>query len=48
MPQRHTADQALAAPATAAQPHHLGIRGGLIDEHKVCRIKHALFSHPSD
>ena len=43
----HTTDQALAAPATAAQPHHLGIGGGLVDEHKVRRIKHALFSHPA-
>src|SRR5437764_2627890 len=47
MPLRHTADQALAAPATAAQPHHLGIGGGLVDEHKVRRIKYALFSHPA-
>src|SRR6516164_10920126 len=47
MPLWHTTDQALAAPATAAQPHHLGIGGGLVDEHKVRRIKHALFSHPA-
>jgi hypothetical protein len=44
---RHSADQAFAAPATAAQPNHLGIGGGLVDEHKVRRIKHALFSHPT-
>src|SRR6185369_10238540 len=44
---RHSADQAFAAPATAAQPNHLGIGGGLVDEHKVHRIKHALFSHPT-
>jgi hypothetical protein len=47
MPLRHTADQALAAPAAAAQPHHLGIGGILVDEHKVRRIKHALFSDPA-
>jgi hypothetical protein len=38
---------ALAAQATAVQPHHLRIGGGLVDEHKMLRIKHALFSHPA-
>src|SRR2546421_6943183 len=46
MPLRYTADQTLAAPATATQPHHLRISGGLVDEHQTGRIKHALFSHP--
>jgi hypothetical protein len=32
---------------TAAQPHHLGIGGSLVDEDQVGRIKHALFSHPA-
>src|SRR5262245_20217079 len=44
---RHAADQPLAARATAAQPHHLGIGGSLVDEDQVGRIKHALFSHPA-
>src|SRR5262245_19935727 len=32
MPLRHTANQALTARATTAQPHHLGIGGGLVNE----------------
>src|SRR5215470_20288197 len=47
MPLRYTANQALAARATTAQPHHLGIGGSLIDEDQTGGIKHALFSHPA-
>src|SRR5258708_23641415 len=44
---RHTAHQPLAARATAVHPHHLGIGGGLVDEHQPGRVKHALFFHPA-
>src|SRR5260370_28102840 len=44
---RHAADQSLAAWATAAQPHHLGIGGGLVDKHQPGRIKPALLSNPA-
>src|SRR6516162_583629 len=47
MPLRHTANQALTARATTAQPHHLGIGGGLVNEDQPGGIKHALFSHPA-
>src|SRR5262245_54612604 len=44
---RHTADQSLTARATAAQPHHLGIGGGLVEKHQSGRIKPALLSNPA-
>ena len=44
---RHTADQAFAARASATQPHHFGIGGGLVDEHQPGRIKHGLLSFPA-
>jgi hypothetical protein len=43
----HAADQSLAAGATAAQSHHLGVDGGLIEKDKPGRIKPALLSNPA-
>jgi hypothetical protein len=44
---RHTANRALTARAASAQPRHLGIGSGLINEHQPGRIKHALLSLPA-
>jgi hypothetical protein len=45
----YTADQAFAARATAAQPHHLGIGSGLVDEYEPGRTSMACsrFSTPA-
>ena len=40
-------DQPLATRSTAAQPHHRGVGGGLVDEHQPRRVKHALVAHPA-
>jgi hypothetical protein len=44
---RRAIDQALAAPATAVKPQHLGIGGGLVDKDQMGGIKYALLSHPA-
>jgi hypothetical protein len=41
------ADQAFAARATAAQPDHFSVGGGLVDEYQPGRIKHGLLSFPA-
>jgi hypothetical protein len=46
-PLRRAIDQALAAPATAVKPQHLGIGGGLVDKDQMGGIKYALLSHPA-
>ncbi len=47
MPVRHAADEPLAAPATSAQPRHVGAGAGLVDEHQPRRIKRGLIFFPT-
>ena len=44
---RRIVDQPLATRSPAAQPHHRGVGGGLVDEHQPRRVKHALVAHPA-
>lgn len=47
VPERHAADQALAARATPAQSRHLRVGRCLVDEHQPGRIKQALCADPA-
>src|SRR3982751_1268694 len=38
-PERRRSTQALSAMAAPAQPRHLGVDRGLVDEHQACRLK---------
>ena len=47
VPKRGQADQPDASRRTPSEPHHIGGDRGLVDEHQVGGIKHALFSDPA-